>query len=314
MSKVDRFFTWVCNLKTVAHCVMVCFALASLGNVKAFLEEAGHTPSTALWFLPDPALAMAAALGTGLVIVSILLTNIDWRIDLTAFVSLAIAGLGLGALSGSLQMVEYSKHLPLHWAIVLGYGGPLLGEVVLAVAVSMYDKAKDRERFRNVSISIEHAVADRLDVAIAEMEQAAIKRHVERTVNTLARLAVDSVATQAAQFYTRAEVDITPTPVQVDTDVTPEPLNTGEFNELLEDGRNKANEQKRTKATQRQDTLLNILRTEYNGASADALNKTALGTRLGVTRQTVDRDLDALEAANRLVLNGHVEVTESHYR
>ena len=40
----------------------------------------------------------------------------------------------------------------------------------------------------------------------------------------------------------------------------------------------------------------------------DQINRTEIGERLGVTRQTIARDLDALQAAGRLTLNGAVDV------
>lgn len=65
---------------------------------------------------------------------------------------------------------------------------------------------------------------------------------------------------------------------------------------------------KRKKAYERQTKLLSILSEEFDGSDISALNKTQLGTRLGTTRQTVDKDLEALSNAGLIVLNGHVIV------
>lgn len=72
--------------------------------------------------------------------------------------------------------------------------------------------------------------------------------------------------------------------------------------------RNIALNTKRNVKAQRQDTLLSILMTEFNGQPSDALNKSELAERLNTTRQTIGKDIEALIAANRLAVNGHIEV------
>ena len=72
--------------------------------------------------------------------------------------------------------------------------------------------------------------------------------------------------------------------------------------------RNIALNTKRNVKAQRQDTLLTILMTEFNGQPSDALNKSELAERLNTTRQTIGKDIEALIAANRLAVNGHIEV------
>jgi cytochrome b561 len=76
----------------------------------------------------------------------------------------------------------------------------------------------------------------------------------------------------------------------------------------FEDGRNKANEQKRTQKAHRQIELLQILFTELNGSPSDQLNKSALADRLHTTRVTIGRDIEELIDANRLSINGHINV------
>lgn len=65
---------------------------------------------------------------------------------------------------------------------------------------------------------------------------------------------------------------------------------------------------KRKRAALRQDQLLHILMTEFNGQPSDALNKSEIAERLNTTRQTIGRDLEELIAAQRLSVNGHIEV------
>lgn len=65
---------------------------------------------------------------------------------------------------------------------------------------------------------------------------------------------------------------------------------------------------KRAKSASRQDQLLRILMTEFNGQPSDVLNKSEIAQRLGTTRQTVGKDIEDLIAAQRLSVNGHIEV------
>lgn len=65
---------------------------------------------------------------------------------------------------------------------------------------------------------------------------------------------------------------------------------------------------KRAAKAQRQNALLSILMTEFNGQPSDALNKSEIAERLSTTRQTVGKDIEELIAASRLSVNGHIEV------
>lgn len=169
----------VFNFKGLVHLVMIAFAVASLGNVHAFLSSAGH-PSEVAW-------ALGIALGSALVIVAMMITHVDREVDPDAFWWLVATEIGLGLISGALQAAEYSKHLHLAWSVILGFGIPLVGEVCLAFAASAYIRARSRERFRTVSVTIETAVADRLESAIDELDPQTINRHVAKTINQLAR-------------------------------------------------------------------------------------------------------------------------------
>ena len=75
-----------------------------------------------------------------------------------------------------------------------------------------------------------------------------------------------------------------------------------------DDFASKMAEGKRKKEAARQSELLKILIAEFDGADIAALNKTELGERLGATRQTIGKDLEALSVAGKIALNGHVTV------
>lgn len=184
-------------LRHLIHLTLLAFAGASLGNVREFFGMAGH-PDAVAW-------PMAIALSSALVLLSLMLTQMDRESSGSAFGWLLLTALLLGGISGSLQMHVYQQHLPLHWAVLLGFGIPTVGEVFLSISASSYIKARRQERYRNVSLTLETAVADRLESAIAAMDVEAIQRHVEQTINLLAQKAVDSVAARALSYYQSEE-------------------------------------------------------------------------------------------------------------
>jgi hypothetical protein len=292
------------TLENLVHSIMIAFALASLGNVHEFLRAAGH-PSEVAW-------ALAVALGLSLVTIAIMLTRIDRTAEPVAFAWLAVAGVALGLLSGSLQASTYAKHLAGAWPVVLGFGGPICGEVLLAIAASEYSKAQRRAEFRGVGDQLEAAVSTFLVEAVGSMDRAAIQRHVERTINTMARQAVDSVSSKALRYYDNtpaqneqpAASNLTPDAAKTPVVNTEQPTDAN----ALDAGRQTANANKRQRAAQRQRALFAILRDEFNGVASDELNRTALGDRLGCSRQTVSSDLDALADQRLISMNGHVDV------
>lgn len=91
----------VFNFKGLVHLVMIAFAVASLGNVHAFLSSAGH-PSEVAW-------ALGIALGSALVIVAMMITHVDREVDPDAFWWLVATGIGLGLISGALQAAELRR-------------------------------------------------------------------------------------------------------------------------------------------------------------------------------------------------------------
>jgi hypothetical protein len=300
-------------MKHIIHAVMLAFAGASLGNVRAFLIDAGH-PSEVAWLL-------GLALGASLVTVSIMLTHVDRSADRQAFTWLVGAGLALGFISGALQAAEYAKHLHLAWGVLLGFGIPLGGEVGLAIAAGAYTKAqnanrlrvetaeaeeKSRNRFKGFADTVEAAVADQLEIAVGELDPTAIKRQVERTVNQLARQAVDSVAQKAAQFYTKpeqpnnaAEQAEQPVEQTEQNDVQIADLNT-DPNNL--DG---VNDKRKAAKLNAQRDMLNIFRTNPHAPYR------TVGEQIGRSGSTVSSWLNELSRAGVVHVNGNgVEVLQ----
>jgi hypothetical protein len=266
--------------KHAAHLVMIAFAGASLGNVYEFLHSAGH--------LEPVAWALGMALGASLVIVSILLTHVDRETDPEAFAWLLRTGVVLGLVSGAVQSATYAQHLHLFWALLLGFSVPLGGEVLLAFAVSAYSRARDRERFRNVSVTIESAVADQLENAIAGFDPTTIQKHVERTINSLAKLAVNSVAQKAASYYA--------TDTQEDDSEYAESEKLSA--ETAQDRVTQMNDARKRKTEERRIELLNILRNDQDASTG------MLANALNCSTNTVRSDKNALEERGLLHRNG----------
>lgn len=284
-------------IRYATHAVMISFALASLGNIKTFLVDANH-PVEVAWLL-------GIALGTSLVLISILLSETDRRSP--AWLWLAATGTSLALISGSMQAAEYSKHLSGAWPVLLGFGIPLAGEILLALALAAYERSVEDRKFHTINKTIESAVAHQIEAAISDFDPAAIRKRINITVNDLANKAVAHAAQQAGAVYAET-AHVTAEVAQPLTDATSVASNPPDLNTILDTGRQRAVEAQRSKTEQRHNALLDILQQEYNGVSSDVLNKTELGERLGVTRQTIARDLETLATANKITLNGHLAV------
>lgn len=181
------------GVEHATHTLTILFGLTSLANVNAFLRGAGHDPIAAV--------ALSLALGAALIVISIALTQIDWQTERNTFWTLATVGGLLALISGALQSAEYATHLDGLWPYLLGYGVPCVGEIGLSLATTLYLKALRRSELRAVHAKMESAVVAVLDDAIATFDPSAIKRRVERNLNTVAARAVDGVTGELMTFY-----------------------------------------------------------------------------------------------------------------
>lgn len=68
------------------------------------------------------------------------------------------------------------------------------------------------------------------------------------------------------------------------------------------------NGQPKTKKGQRQNKLLDILGTTYQGVRTDEIDKDRIGQMLSCSAKTVQRDLSELEQQNLITVNGTIEV------
>jgi hypothetical protein len=297
------------SLHTLAHGLAFAFAAGSFANIRHYLAGAGHGH--------EAAIIIGGSLGLSLVVSSVMLARTDRDASPKSFWSILAVGIGFGLVSGWLQTAEYAKHLAQPAAAILGYGIPLLGEVGLSLAVNEYTKGQDRERFRSVSQTIERAVADQLEAAVAEFDPTPIRRHVDRTLITLSRAAVDSVSAQAIQFYQSAPSTEPTTPSFIEHSTETPSIQTDQPARTIEQAGNVQNSDPNTdqnnldtvnakrKADKQaaQAAMLDIYRTEPFASYR------SVGHRIGRSASTVSDWLDELEAGGVVHRNGNgVEV------
>lgn len=218
------------------HLLILLFTLTSWANIKAFLVGAGHD-----WLA---AALLSGALGAALAVISLALTKIDLATERQTFNALVTVGAGLALLSGALQASEYSRHLSTAWAValgiisgalqsdtyaqhltgawpyLLGYGVPLVGEVGLSLASSLFSKAQRRSELRAVNAKIEAAIITNLDTAIESFDPSQIQRRIDKTLNRVALAAVGGVESNLMAVYGVAEPDR-------EKDITPNVTPTG---------------------------------------------------------------------------------------
>lgn len=290
------------SIENFVHGVMVVFAIASISNIANYLSSHDHNAVTSY--------GLGIALGGVLVAVSIMLTHVDYDNERKTFLGMLATVITVGLLSGTVQMWSYAHGADISFSSVLmGYGFPIVGEGVLAVACSIYTAAEKRKRIRNATDGTQERIAEAISEALSDIDTSKVHKFVERKVDAIVRAQVDAVASQLIPpAITVVEND--PKLLTTDTtpDVTPNCNKTPIVNTDDTDFSQRMTDGKRNKTTERRNTLLDILRSEFNGIDADELNKSALADRLDVTRQTVGRDLDALQKSGQLNVNGVVQV------
>lgn len=181
------------TIEQATHALIMLFTATSCANVQAFLLGAGHD-----W---TPALLLSIALGASLAIIALALTKIDHTTEPHTFGALLAVGLGLGLLSGALQASEYSKHLAAGWAVGLGFGVPLLGEIGLSLASALFSRSQHRAELRSVNAKIEQAITANLDQAIADFDPTTIQKRIDKTLNRVALAAVGGVESNLMALY-----------------------------------------------------------------------------------------------------------------
>lgn len=309
-----------------AHAVMLSFAVASLANVESFFAHL-HPG------LPALSWGLGIALGLGLVVMAGLLSGMVADLNDSRFRVVLTVTTGLALLSGGIQAAAYAAHMKSALAaVVVGMALPCIGELGVALAVSAYNQAQRRQRMNNAQDQLADGVRSQIGDAIANIDKSKIEAQVNRAASVVTRMVVDSTVNSMIAEMSRdmkvdhaavQPADVTPAPFNIESpapivntvDPSHAPSCNGELTpELTPDLTPTVNfadrmaKAKTAKAVRRQQELLSILMTEFNGQPSDMLNKTELGERLGATRQTIGKDIEQLIAQRRLAVNGHVEV------
>lgn len=285
------------TIEHAIHSVMVCFAASSLGNVAAFLVDAGHP-----W---QSAYLLSVALGVGLTALSIMLTGVDRDSDSGTFWTILSAAAALGVLSGALQSAEYAKHLSILWSLFLGFLSPLAGEVGLAWASSLYAKANKRKRFASIGADLESSVADVMTDAMQNVDRAAVQKRVDRVLNQMAALAIDSAAEKAMALYVKQPAQIAKTEPVVLVEVAPnseiDPILTSTCDDEQADiDRMSAGKQRKIEL--RRISMIEILKSKTPTVAE-------LADQLSASENTIRKDLSALqEQGFALSVNGVVKL------
>lgn len=290
-----NFSTTVRKVATVEHLVdlvMVVFALASIGNVSEYMVKAGHNVVTAY--------GVGVALGLGLVAISIMLARVPTD-DGRTFASMLVATLAVGLLSGTVQALAYYDHSANVWTACLkGYGFPLVGECLLAVAMAMHTASERKRRARMADDGMEERINDAISDALANIDIAGMQSYIEKQAGLILKHKMaeivarrtgqlDNGFVQPPQLIDNANVQpVAPGDVQKpQIEQTPAPtLNSLEL----------ANEQRQAEIEQRRSHIMNIM-SEYMTLGVSELHKLLGGDEV-CSRGTLNNDLKALADAN----------------
>ena len=164
---------------------MVLFAFVSLGNIAHFMGKA-HASQFVVY-------ALGLALGSVLILTSIMMTKVSRSGQPRAFWTLVVAVLAVSLLSGIVQFWAYRLHFDVVPAAVFGFGLPIIGEALLAYAVSVFIDADSLAKVENAKIDAEHKIAAAVAEAIAAADASLIIDQVQDKVETLTLEIADEV-------------------------------------------------------------------------------------------------------------------------
>lgn len=289
MKSVRQMIRKIFTVEHFVHAIIVAFACASVANIASLFKEAGHS---------EVGYALGAALGFALVAVSIMATKIDRDAEPLAFRAALVTATALAILSGAIQSRAYSLHLPLQWAVLVGFGIPICGEVLLAFVAAEFDAASRRKRIRVAAEGSREKIADAIAEAMSDVDVSEVKADVEKQVKIIVRHQVKSIA---AEMMGK---DMTPAakPSEMSSNAprAVSPL-TGAKGATVE----KMNEVKRDKVTARRAEILDYI--GEGGHKPAEFAKLVAGV-LNVTPRTIGRDLSAMQESGLISVNGTVEI------
>lgn len=287
----NKYINAMRKAATIEHLVdgvMVVFALASIGNISEYMKGHGHNPVTAY--------GVGIALGLGLVAVSIMLARTPTD-DRRAFSSMLVATIFVGLLSGTVQALAYHEHSRNVWTACLqGYGFPLIGECLLAVAMAMHTASERKRRARLADDGMEERINDAISEALANIDISGMQAYIEKQAGVIlkhkmAEIVARRVGQSTATPLSRTDDDAH----QITTNNTPSfgPQNLGKAN----DARQQLVEERRAAIVQ--------LCQSYGAMGAPDLAKHLRDDRgIVASAQTVRDDCNALVDAGQLVAVG----------
>lgn len=287
-----NFSTTVRKVATIEHLVdgvMVVFALASIGNVSEYMKGHGHNPVTAY--------GVGIALGIALVAVSVMLARTPTD-DRRTFASLLTATLAVGLLSGTVQTLAYYDHTKNVWTASLqGFGFPLVGECLLAVAMAMHTASERKRRARLADDGMEERINDAISEALAGIDISGMQAHIEKQAAVILKHKMaEIVARRVGQSapLPRSEDDAH----QITTNGTEDTTGFGPQNLP------KANDARQQMVTERRLAIIQLCES-YGAMGAPDLAKRLRDDRgIVASAQTVRDDCNALVDARQLVAAG----------
>lgn len=269
------------TLERAVEAAMLLFAVASIGNVAEFLGGE-HNPFTAY--------GLAVALGSVLVLLSIMLARTDHERERGTFAVMLVAVLAVVALSGIVQTLAYMTHYERWRAALFGFGLPLVGEALLAFACAVYVASEKRKRVRQAGDHTRQRVAESVADALAVVDVSRSKTYVERQVDKIVRYQIDSVVREMLPDMDKADA--------------PEPSNFPKPDSKA-DGLDVANQTRQRAKLDAMSQLLDVYSVNPDASLREA------GRQIDRSPETVRGYLEELESAGRIHRNGNgVEILE----
>lgn len=293
MKTLQKTFT----IEHFVDLVMAIFALASVGNIAEYMVVHDHNPVTSY--------GVACALGFGLVAVSVLLARIPPS-DTSTFRFMLAATIAFGLLSGTMQFLAYWEHgQNMITAAIQGFGFPLIGECLLAVAMSIYTEAQKRKRLLASDDAMNERINEFLNQSLDDVDLSKMTKYIEQQVGLIVRNKIDNIVQQRI-VQTAPVVQSSPSvDKEIVQSLASENVQNGQIEQLDNEQLNNlddANVQRQQEVVQRQHMLLNTL-TEQMSIGVGELHK-LLGGDDVCTRGTLYNDLQEL-AARGLVHNAN---------
>lgn len=284
------------TLERLAHFCMVVFAVASIANISLWLNGTGENVVTSF--------CVGTAVGTILVILSVILSKVDYKRSPVLFGVMLCAVIAMCLLSGTLQFFAYSKHLQPWQAALLGYLLPVAGEAMVGAAMSMYAVYQRAELLHHADDRTDQRVAEQLAEAMADLDLSKSRDYIQKQVDRLARRKIDATVQRLMQQDGAAELDTASvqSSVQMHDQLEPSPRSTSPISDRKQAETAQFTETmqraKQSKTAQRREQLYNLL------LDRGDIGPSEFASLLDVSRSTVYSDLGALEEAGRIAKVG----------